>query len=194
MTPTMARKTKPAQPIRADGPAVETLLHRWDRPATDNDMRPITGTVACRIWTPLDVYYDEGKLEGGIYTADQRVDAGRRYTKLWDQAQPCGRDSTDALNGKGGQGSGLPLGHSQRVAEAALAAVDKHMPPRDLIIIRRVLGDRWLPSQAVRLACDGEFKDTVSGAFRLALNSLILAFEAAAREAREKQKRVGGGA
>lgn len=176
-----------------DGPAIETELHRWSRPATDDNGKAVIGKVGCVKWTPLFAAFESGKLEGGKYSAVARLIAGQDYEKLYDNAQPTGKDSTQALNGSRSTGSGLPLGTEQRIAAAALARVDKHIPPRDLILLQRFIGDRWMPARAVRQAMDGEHKDTASGAVRLALNSLIEAQHKAREGVRARARKVGGG-
>lgn len=166
---------------RGEGPAVETALHVWNRPATDREMRPITGTVACRKWTPLFAQFNQGKLAGGSdkYDATARVNAGEYYEKLWDAAQEPGRDSTQAMNISRSVGAG---GISQERSDAIrdLVAIESHLGQRDRIIIRMVCGQRFFPSEAVRTVCN-DYKDSVTARFRESLDSLIEAIEAARR-------------
>jgi len=159
------------------GSAVETSLHVWNRPATDDHMRPIVGKVACRKWTPLEAAYEQGKLKGGSgkFTPEARLDAGLKYAGIWDTAQSSGRDSTQALNISRSHG-GLPLSQTQSDAIRALVGIESGLGQRDRIIIRMVCGQGYFPSEAVRMVC-GDYKDTVSARFREALDALIEAIE-----------------
>lgn len=176
----MKSSTKPQDtPTEPMGPAKETGLHVWARPATDDNMRPIVGKMACVKWTPLEAAFNQGKLQGGSskYAPKARFDAGMKYAEIWDTAQSSGRDSTQALNISRSTGGGS-ISQSQSDAVKALVSVESHLSQRDRIIIRMVCGQGYFPSEAVRTVCE-DYRDTVSARFREALDGLIEAFELA---------------
>jgi hypothetical protein len=173
-----ARRKKAVLRLDVDGPAKITALHVLDRPATDGDMRPITGTAAWRKLTHLQAAYRKGQLQGGKkYTAEDRRDAGQDYTAIFDAAEAPGKDSTQALNairgGSGGSSSG-----ALAKASSELACIHSHMGQRDREIIIKICGEGYSPAEAVRHVC-GDYRDTVSARFREALDALCDAMTAA---------------
>lgn len=176
------KPSKQPDPEEIQGPAREGSLHVWSRPATDDNMRPITGKVACTKWTPLEAAFNQGKLQGGSdkYSPKARFDAGMKYSEIWDIAQSSGRDSTQALNISRSHG-GLPLSQAQSDAIKALVAIESNMGQRDRIIIRMVCGMGYFPSEAVRMVC-ADYKDSVTARFREALDACVEALETARRQ------------
>jgi hypothetical protein len=166
-------KKKPFKAQRAEGPAVETPLHVWCRPATDDGGRPVTGRIACTKWTPLEAYFHNGRLTGGNpeYSAEARFSAGQNYSKLWDRAQPNGRDSTQALNVVRSSGSG-GFTESQVAAMGELGKIEANLSARDKIIIRMVCGQAYFPTEAVTLVSP-DYVKSAAARFREALDSLV---------------------
>lgn len=180
--------TKPArdeQPDEIQGPAVISHLHTQDRPATDRDMKPITGTAAWRKLTPLQSVYAKNQLAGGAnrFTAADRYGAGSNYATIWDASECPGRDSTQALNAVRGGSGGSPSDARSKAA-SELARLHSHMGERDRKIVMLVCGQGYWPSEAVREVC-GDYKDTVSARFREALDALCAAFETMRRRPRD---------
>lgn len=173
-------KTEPDQ-SEPEGPAKITPLHVRNRPATDNDMRPIIGKTAYRKWTPLEAAYEQGKLAGGDpkFDAKARLNAGLHYASIWDTAQTSGRDSTQAMNVSRSHGGG-GLSDVQGRAINDLVAIDSHMGRRDRIIIRMVCGGGYFPSEAVRMVSE-DYTKAVSPRFREALDALIEAIAAVSK-------------
>jgi hypothetical protein len=174
-------KSRPRLPTRAEGPAIETPLHVWNRPAVDDEMRPITGKVACTKWTPLEAAYEQSRLgEKNSVEAVNRLNAGRHYAKIYALADPKRTDSTQRLNITRGVFTG---GMSAEVADAKnlLAVVKSHLGARDRIIIDKVCGEEMYPSEAVAMVSTDYAKST-GVRFRESLDALIEAFETARRE------------
>lgn len=167
MKPTSAQRV----PEVIEGPAKETGLHVWNRPATDDHMRPIVGRMACTKWTPLEAAYHQGKLgEKDSADARSRLNAGLTYAGHWDGAQASGRDSTQALNISRSIGAGSD-NSSRTIAAANLATIEAALSQRDRIIIRMVCGEGHFPSEAVALVSPDYAKATVPR-FREALDAL----------------------
>lgn len=153
------------------GPAVETRLHVWERPATDDQMRPIIGKTACTKWTPLEAAYQNGKLgDKDSSDARSRLNAGLTYSSIWDAAQSAGRDSTQALNVSRSSGGGS-ISQAQSESIKALVAIESHLGQRDRIIIRMVCGEGHFPSEAVAMVSPDYAKATMPR-FREALDAL----------------------
>lgn len=174
-----ARKDIPS--LEIIGPAIITPLHVMDRPATNKDMKPITGTAAWRKLTPLQAVFAKNQLAGGSprYNAEERYQAGSDYTKIFDASQKGSNDSTQLLN-LVGVGYSSSSGSAQARASDSLATIHSHMGQRDRKIIEMVCGEGYWPSEAVRTVC-GDYKDTVSARFREALDSLTDAMETTRR-------------
>lgn len=174
-----ARKPRAAPKVEVEGPAIITPLHVLDRPATDRDMKPITGTQAWRKLTPLQAAFAKGQLKGGCrrYSADERYSAGLAYTKIFDDAEMPGKDSTQALNAIKGN-SGGSSNEALAKAHSQLACIHSHLGHNDRQIIMFVLGYGCTPSEAVKKVC-ADYRDTVSARFREALDGLCAAMIAA---------------
>lgn len=159
-----------------DGPAVEDRLHVWERPATDDQMRPIIGKFGCTKWTPLEAAYQNGKLgDKDSSDARSRLNAGLTYSGIWDTAQSAGRDSTQALNVSRSSGGGS-ISQAQSDSIKALVAIESHLGQRDRIIIRMVCGEGHFPSEAVAMVSPDYAKATMPR-FRESLDCLIEAIE-----------------
>jgi hypothetical protein len=163
------------------GPAVETNLHVWRRPATDDEMRPILGKVACSKLTPLEVAYERGQLKGGNpkYNEDARVNAGVGYHKIFIASEKGGNDSTQALNISRSCTLGQNNDAQERAWDSRLA-IESHLSQTDRTIIRMVCGEEYAPAVAIRAACN-DYKHTVAARLRESLDSLIEAMETARR-------------
>ena len=170
-----------AEKEQPDGPAIVTSLHVQDRAFRNNGGQIVVGQSAWRKLTPLEAAYAKGQLAGGSdrYTAMQRRDAGQRYADIFDACHSAGRDSTQALNISRSSG-GLPISQAQGEALRALAAIHSHMGERDRLIVTRVCGEGYWPSEAIRSIC-GDYKHTIAARFREALDTLIEAMETARR-------------
>ena len=79
----------------------------------------------------------------------------------------------------------MAIGHSQREALRALAAIDARLGERDRRIVRMVCGEGFWPSEAIRAVC-ADYKHTIAARFREALDALVEAFEMG------RNKRAGG--
>ena len=161
-------------PDQLAGPAIITPLHVQDR-----HLSKVAGTP--RGWrkrTPLEAYYDQGKLEGGNgkYDARTRKEAGTAYTALWDTAQSAGRDSTQAINLSRGTG-GAGISHSQSDAIRSLIAVESHLGQRDRAIIRSVCGCGDEPHEAIA-KISPDYTKATSARFRESLDALADALAA----------------
>lgn len=163
------------------GPAIITPLHVQDRPATDSDMRPITGTAAWRKLTPLQQAFGKRQLEGGSnrYSATDRLNTGQEYASIFRMTERSGTDSTQALNISRSSSLGSNNDAQQRAWDARLA-IESHLGHADRIICRMVLGEECAPVDAIRAAC-GDYKHTVAARFREALDNLADAMETARR-------------
>lgn len=161
------------------GPAIVGPLHTLDRPATDKDMKPITGTAAWRKLTPLQAAFAKDQLAGGSerYTAADRYGAGQDYTAIFDAAQPGGRDSTQALNAISGGSRGSDSAARSK-ASSSLACIHSHMGHRDRQIIMLVCGEGYAPNEAIIRVLGRDYIKAVSARFREALDSLADAMEA----------------
>lgn len=171
-------RSKPKTTYVAAAPAVITTLHRKDRPATDNDGKPITGTAAWRKLTPLQAVYAKNQLAGGSnrFTAADRYSAGQSYADTFDAAERPGKDSTQALNAIRGGSGGSSTG-AQTKAASDLICIHSSLGHRDRQLVMMVCGQGYWPSEAVRTVC-GDYRDTVMARFREALDSLCEAMEA----------------
>lgn len=171
-------------PARIDGPAKETERHVWNRPATDDKGRPITGMVACTKLTPLELAFDRGQLKGGNpkYTDVARVVAGTNYAKIYNTSEPHGRDSTQALNISRSSTLGMNNDAQERSWDARLA-IESYLSQADRTIIRMVCGEDATPAAAVSAACN-DYKHTVPARFREALDNLIEAMVEAEKNPR----------
>lgn len=150
-------------------PAVVTVLHVQDR---------VTSTVAGapKAWrkrTPFDKLFDDGRLEGGLpaNSAKDRYMAGLIYADLFLLVEPSGKDSTD-VDRVNKSLNGLPFSQCQATAGRTLAAIQRHMAPKDHRIVMMVCGQEYQAAEAVRIVCGG-FKDTVTDRFREAVDGLI---------------------
>lgn len=162
-------------------PAVITQDHVCDRPATDDSMRPLTGTVAWRKLTPLQTAHLKGQLEGGnrTYTASARYGAGAAYSKLFDLTEPSGTDSTQALNVCQSSRHGMTNDAKERAWDERLC-IESHLSLADRTIVRMVCGEGTAPAKAVQAACN-DYRHTVAARFRESLDNLIEAMETARR-------------
>jgi hypothetical protein len=161
-------------------PAKISELHVLGRPATDRDMKPVTGKQAWTKWTPLEAAYHGGKLgEKDSSDARSRLNAGLTYSAIWDAAQSAGRDSTQALNISRGTGGG---GFSQAQSDSikALVTIDSHLGQRDRIIIRMTCGEGHFPSEAVAMVSPDYAKATTAR-FKEALDALADVLETVRR-------------
>lgn len=176
-----SRKQRTAPKVFVDGPAVLSPLHVMDRPATDKDGKPITGTAAYRKLTPFQATCKKGQLQGGSrhYTAADRQAAGDDYTKIFDAAETAVPGSMARLL-TGAGGSGGSSSDAQAKAKSELACIHSHMGERDRKIIIMVCGHGHWPVEAVRDVC-GDYRDTVSARFREAMDALCDAMEASRR-------------
>jgi hypothetical protein len=175
------------------GPAKESERHVWNRPATDDHMRPILGKNACSVVSSLVLALDRGQLRGGSpnYSEKDRFNAGEYYGMLVKVSQKGGRDSTQALN----VSRSTTLGSNNDLQERAwdsLLAIGSYMSPANRKIVDMVCGDDATPAEAVRSACGGDFKHTVPAKLRDALDSLIEAIKMAEKyPGRFNMRRVG---
>lgn len=173
-----SRKPRTAPKVFVDGPAVVSPLHVLDRPATDRDMKPITGTQAWRKLTPLQAAFAKKQLEGGSgrYTAADRYAAAQDYTAIFDAAERPGKDSTQALNiikgGSGGSSTG-----AQAKAASELACIHSHMGEMDRCITMLVCGWGCTPPQAIRRVLGNDYEKAALPRFREALDALCDALE-----------------
>jgi len=175
------------------GPAVETSLHVWNRPATNDDGKPIIGKSACSKLSPLEQAFERGQLKGGNkkYNEVARLNAGVGYAKVFFASEKGGNDSTQALNVSRSSTLGSNNDAQARAWDARLA-IESCLSQADRMIIRMVCGEEYTPAQAVRAACGDDFKHTVPARFRGALDSLIEAMETALRNpGRFNMRRVG---
>lgn len=178
-------KVNPQQedPEAVDGPAIVTPMHVQNRDIFNDSGALVIGKKGHRKWTPLEAAYEQGKLgPKDSQDARSRFMAGIRYSEIWDRAQSAGRDSTQALNGSRGGGSGLPITQAQSDAVRALVAIHAGMSARDRIIVRLVCGEGYFPSEAVKLAAGDDYKNVVPARFREALDALCDAIEAVRKQ------------
>lgn len=163
------------------GPAVVTQLHVQDRAFRNDQQQIVAGQQAWRRLSPLEACYAKGQLAGGSdrYTAQQRLEVGKRYSDIFEASEGSGRDSTQALN-VSRSGGGLPLSQAQGEAIRARASIHSHMGERDRLIVMMVCGQGFFPSEAVRTVL-GDYKHTVAARFREALDALADAMETARR-------------
>lgn len=165
----MRRDGEARQP---EGPAALRSEHVQDRVIS-----PVAGAAkAWRKLSPLEACYAKGQLAGGSprFTAQQRLEAGQRYTRLFAASESQGRDSTQLLNISRSY-NGTPLGESQRGALEKLRALHAAMGANDAAIVRLVCGEGYTPAEAVKQVC-GDYRDTVTARFREALDQLVKTF------------------
>lgn len=140
----------------------------------DRVISPVAGAVkAWRKLSPLEAAYARGQLAGGSprFTAQQRLEAGQRYAKVFAACESSGRDSTQLLNISRSYGA-APLGESQRGALEKLRVLHAGMGANDAAIVRLVCGEGYTPAEAVRRICGDGYKDATMARFREALDSL----------------------
>lgn len=152
------------------GPAKVTAMHAQDRPATDDDKKPILGKSAWRKLTPLQRAFNGGQINYEQY------EAGAAYSKIFDLCETSGRDSTvlEVISG----GGGLPFSVKQQEAMQKRIALESHLSQRDRTIIRMVCGEAYFPSKAVAVACGEGYKDATVPRFKESLQALTEALEA----------------
>lgn len=163
--------------IFVDGPAIRLESHVRCRPATDKDMKPITGTKAWRNLSPLESAHAKNQLSGGNhrYSAAQRFEAGTNYAQIFLIANGAGgRDSTQAMNVAGGN-AGYEMPQSQQMAFRALADIEGCMGARDARIIRRICGEGQSVTKAIMEIC-ADYDRAAPTRFRESLDALIEAF------------------
>lgn len=171
---------KPATVKETDiqGPAIETDRHVWNRPATDDNGKPILGKTACSVLTPFELAFARGQLKGGNpkFNAVDRYNAGDYYGKLVKCSERGGRDSTQAFAISRSNTLGSNNDLQQRAWDSRIA-IGSYLSAADRKIIEMVCGDDATPAEAVKVACGGDFKHTVPARLRGALDALIEAIE-----------------
>lgn len=167
------------------GPAVVTPLHVRARPATNDDMRPITGTSAWSKLTIIEQCYEHGRLgEKSSNLAKDRYNAGKFYTKLWDLSQKAGRDSTAGFDVGRSMGSGIPLTEAQSDAVARLVAIEMKLGANDRTIVRAVCALGYQPNEAIHGLCKLSSETRVTPRLCEALDALLDAIERTAKSKR----------
>lgn len=172
------RVKKPAVIMPAgDGPAKPHSGHRHDRPVG-------LQAGAKKAWRniaehPLSAAFERGQLSRGsdVFNAKDRLNAGEYYRCLYEGAQVRSRDSTQFEVVLGGTGAGM--GEARADAIRKLIAVDSRMKNADRKIIRRVCGEGWWPSEAVRESLGPHYAKAVVPRFNEALDALCEALAAA---------------
>ena len=130
---------------------------------------------------PLSLAYAKGQLIRGNerHSSQQRFEAGDEYRLLFETMHRSGRDSTDINLVSGG--TALSLTQAMADAIKRIIAIDSHLKKQDRAIVRRVCGEGWWPSEAVREACGEHYDKATVPRFCEALDNLIEAIEAARR-------------
>lgn len=149
------------------GPAVITELHSHDRELT----KVAGGARGWRKKTPLKAYYDNDRLDQGIYTAEQRLIAGEKYADIWDACQTAGRDSTQALSRVSGRGLGNAI-LARMSASEALRYIHSGLSKRDRHIVESVCG-KGEDIHIVIRRISPRYKHEVAVRFCEALDALI---------------------
>lgn len=138
---------------------------------------------------PLSLAYAKGQLiRGSIqdergnakYCALERITAGDEYRKHFEEMHRSGRDSTDM--DVVSSGGGFPITETMNTATKKIAAIEHHLKGQDKIIVRRVCGEGWWPSEAVREAAGITYEKATVPRLNEALDNLIEAIEAARAE------------
>lgn len=161
------------------GPVIITPLHVQDR-----ETSKVAG--APRAWRRLtqieQAYLQERLGARDSNEARDRLAAGMFFMRTFDCSQRGTRDSTEAFDHCGG-GQRLPITEAQQAALARVAAIEKHLGARDLVIVRDVLAFGNSPVQAMAHARLP--KDTrVSARFCEALDALADAIDRTAKSRR----------
>lgn len=174
------------QEDEVQAPSLITPLHELGRPATDKDMKPITGTSAWRKLTHLQSAYQHERLGAkDSREALQRLDAGNFFTKMWDCAQKAGRDSTASFDTGRCMGSGLPITEAQRAAIRRLVAIEMRLGQRDRMIIRGVCAWGYSPAEAIKGLAKLGVDTRVTARLCEALDALADAIECTAKRGRK---------
>lgn len=151
----MARKQqRQAETEEIVGPARRHALHVEREVRTPSGMRKAWRNVGEH---PLTYIFEKGQLARGApqHTPQDRYDAGCVYRHLCEVLLRSGKDSTEmALVDAHSHGQ---IGQGKIDAIRKLAAIDARMKTIDRRILRRVCGDAWWPSEAVREACGHNF-------------------------------------
>lgn len=185
---TRRKRKLPIKEASIEAPAIIRPHHVKDRAfVTEGGEKPssrgaIAGGKAWRAQSPLEMAYAKGQLAGGApkHDAPARLEAGRRYEKLFVLALGAGRDSTDMDRIDTSFGSGS-LSESQSAAIRQLIAVESRLSRNDRLIVRMVCGQGYWPSEAVRTVC-ADYRHTIPARLREALDGLVEAFAASRRQ------------
>lgn len=131
---------------------------------------------------PLLLAYAKNQLQGGIirdgkgnpkYTAADRLNAGNEFRRLWERFTKSGRDSTDLMRASSARST---LTDGQCDALDTLCKIWPGLNSTDRIIIQRVCGEGFWPSEAVREACGPGYIDATIPRLNEALDHLIEVF------------------
>lgn len=151
---TTPRKGSPA-PANDDHEIVQTPSRITPLHVLDRETSKVAG--APRAWRKmpmLEAAYTQSRLgDKDSHDARKRYNAGTLYTELWDLSQKAGRDSTASFDGRGGMGSGGPLGEAQAAAIQRLVATEMHLGQNDRTIVRAVCAFGYSPIEAMAQAC-----------------------------------------
>lgn len=170
---------KPIEEDEVVGPARVTPLHAQDREFS----KAIGPKRGWRKLSPLQAAYERGQLAqgNGIYTPEQRFEAGSNYAQAYLTSQASGRDSTDLDRIMGSGRGSSALSQAQVDAIRSLVSIDSHLSPKDRKIIRLVCGEGYFPSEAIAHVCGPQYAKATMARFCEALDSLIESFEAVNR-------------
>ena len=110
-----------------------------------------------------------------------RVAAFQLSRRQWFRRAPLRRIFTNIGPSLTWTGAGLSLSQAMADATKRIIAIDSHLKEQVRAIIRRVCGEGWWPSEAVREACGEHYDKAIVPRFCEALDNLIEAIEAARR-------------
>ena len=130
---------------------------------------------------PLTFMFERGQLARGDarFTAQDRYEAGTQYRAWCEMLARSGRDSTD-VDVVSGAAPADTFDQLRIYAIHRLAAIDAALKPRDKTILRRLCGEGWKPSEAVRDALGhAHYDKAVVVRVAEALDALIDAMRAA---------------
>src|SRR5579872_3006366 len=141
-------------------PAKITNLHVKNRnfvieiPDGRRTKRVISPIKWWRKLSPLERAHLKGELNGGYpqHSGQDRFEAGKRYSEIFDLSESSGRDSTD-MDKINKSGSGAGISQAQSDAMVKRISVESHLPARDRQIIRMVCGEARNPPEAIRHVC-----------------------------------------
>lgn len=168
------RRTREQSPEDlADGPAVVTPFHRFDRELTTR----AGGPRAWRSLSPLQAAFERGQLNGGNrrFLPEQRFEAGIFYERHFLTAHASGRNCLELSSGGHNGASGLS--QAQMDALKALALIHNRLSPNDSHIVRKVCGEGETPVNAIATACGPDYRFSTMVRFREALDALVCAVD-----------------